>query len=140
ISARLSDAGIPVQAQYGVAGYFVDLAAAHPARPDEMVLAIETDGPGYHASGSTRDRDRLRQEHLERLGWAFHRIWSADWIADPAAETAKVRAAYDRAVAAADARLPGPPANVGAAPAPPAGPGPSPAAPADPGGAPAPAA
>jgi hypothetical protein len=69
------------------------------------VLAIETDGPVYHASGSVRDRDRLREEHLERLGWAFHRIWSADWIADPLAEVAKVRAAYDAAVAAADARL-----------------------------------
>jgi hypothetical protein len=36
---------------------------------------------------------------------AFHRIWSADWIADPVAEVAKVRAAYDAAVVAADARL-----------------------------------
>src|SRR5260370_9859639 len=27
-----------------------------------------------------RDRDRLRQEILERLGWNIHRVWSTDWI------------------------------------------------------------
>jgi len=98
-------AGIAVTAQYGVAGYAVELAAAHPQRPDEMVLAIETDGPAYYASGSARDRDRLRQEHLQRLGWAYHRIWSADWFADPQAELARVQAAYAAAVAAADAAV-----------------------------------
>jgi hypothetical protein len=63
----------------------------------EMVLAIEADGASYHSSGTVRDRDRLRQEHLERLGWAFHRIWSTDWFTDPAAEVERVRAAYQAA-------------------------------------------
>jgi very-short-patch-repair endonuclease len=101
---RLAEAGIPVVAQYGVAGYFIDFAASHPSRPAEMVLAIEADGASYHSSGTVRDRDRLRQEHLERLGWSFHRIWSTDWFADPEAEVRRVRAAYDAAVAVADAK------------------------------------
>ncbi len=101
---RLAAAGVPVIPQYGVAGYFVDFAAPHPTRTGEMVLAIEADGASYHSSGTVRDRDRLRQEHLERLGWKFHRIWSSDWFADPAAEVERVREAYDAAVAAADAR------------------------------------
>ena len=45
-----------------------------------MVLAIECDGARYHSSPTARDRDRLRQDHLERLGWRFHRIWSTDWF------------------------------------------------------------
>src|SRR5947207_618840 len=106
---RLLAAGIPVTAQYGVAGYFVDFAAAHPERPDDMVLAIETDGGVYHSSGTVRDRDRLRQEHLERLGWAFHRIWSADWYANPDAEVARVHAAYTAALAARDPAVALPP-------------------------------
>jgi very-short-patch-repair endonuclease len=101
---RLVAAGIPVTPQYGVAGYFIDFAAVHPTLPDEMVLAIETDGATYHSSHSVRDRDRLRQEQLERLGWRFHRIWSTDWIADPDQEIARVKAAYDDAVAAVDAK------------------------------------
>jgi len=101
---RLAAAGIPVTPQYGVAGYFIDFAAAHPTLPDEMVLAIETDGATYHSSHSVRDRDRLRQEQLERLGWRFHRIWSTDWFADPEREVARVKAAYEEAVAAVDAK------------------------------------
>ena len=68
-----------------------------------MVLAIEADGASYHSSPTARDRDRLRQEQLERLGWRFHRIWSTDWFTDADACVAKARVAYDRAVAATDA-------------------------------------
>ncbi|MFG2038091.1 AAA domain-containing protein [Dactylosporangium sp. NPDC048998] len=101
---RLAAAGISVTPQFGVAGYCIDFACAHPTTPDEMVLAIETDGASYHSASTARDRDRLRQEQLERLGWRFHRIWSTDWFADPVAETARARAAYDEAVAAVEAR------------------------------------
>ena len=98
---RLAACGITVVPQYGVGGYRVDFAAAHPQDPDRMVLAIETDGASYRQSGSVRDRDRLRGEHLQRLGWAFHRLWSANWFQSPHAEVAKLRDAYRRAVAAA---------------------------------------
>lgn len=96
---RLGSAGIPVIPQYGVGEMRIDFAARHPDLPGRMVLAIEADGASYHSSGTARDRDRLRQEHLERLGWRFHRIWSTDWFADPDAEITKVRAAYEQAVA-----------------------------------------
>ncbi len=50
------------------------------------------------ARAAARDRDRLRQQVLERLGWTVHRIWSTDWFNDPEAETAKVMAAYEKAL------------------------------------------
>jgi len=65
--------GITVVPQYGVGGYRVDFAATHPDDASRMVLAIETDGASCHQSRSVRDRDRLRGEHLQRLGWSFHR-------------------------------------------------------------------
>jgi hypothetical protein len=80
-----------------------------------MVLAIETDGASYHQSRSVRDRDRLRGEHLQRLGWSFHRLWSTNWFQNPQAEVARLQDAYQRAVAATE---PDPPA----ADPPPAGP------------------
>jgi len=43
-------------------------------------LGIECDGASYHSGRSARDRDRLRQEILENLGWKIHRIWSTDWF------------------------------------------------------------
>ncbi len=96
---RLAEAGITVVPQYGVGGYRVDFAAAHPHDVGRMVLAIEADGKSYRESGSVRDRDRLRGEHLQRLGWHYHRLWSTNWFHDPDAEVAKVQAAYQRAVA-----------------------------------------
>src|SRR5215471_4522614 len=80
-----------------------------------MVLAIEADGASYRDSRSARDRDRLRKEHLERLGWTFHRIWSTNWFSDPEAEVAKVQEAYREAVGkigtAPASRPPGPPVH-----------------------------
>jgi REase_MTES_1575 len=48
-----------------------------------------------------RDRDRLRGEHLQRLGWSFHRLWSTNWFQNPQGEMSKLQDAYQRAVAAA---------------------------------------
>ena len=100
VRSRLADYGITVVPQYGVGGYRVDFAAAHPDDPSRMILAVEADGASYRDSGSVRDRDRLRKEHLERLGWRFHRLWSTNWFHDPDAEVARLREAYDKAVAA----------------------------------------
>jgi very-short-patch-repair endonuclease len=103
VADKLAAAGIPLIAQYGCSGYWIDYAAQHPSRPGQMVLAIECDGVSYHSSKTARDRDRLRQEHLERLGWRFHRIWSQDWFYQREAEVALALDAYQQAVEAADA-------------------------------------
>ncbi|MGP3959688.1 AAA domain-containing protein [Nonomuraea sp. 3N208] len=97
---RLARHGITVVPQFGVGGFRVDFAATHPRDPDRMVLAIEADGASYRDSRSVRDRDRLRKEHLERLGWNFHRLWSTNWFHNPQAEADKLRQAYEEAVAA----------------------------------------
>ncbi|HEY7175684.1 MAG TPA: AAA domain-containing protein, partial [Micromonosporaceae bacterium] len=102
VRRRLRAVGIDVACHVGVAGYFVEVAALHPTVPGRMVLAIESDGPTYHRAPTTRSRDRLRPEQLERLGWRFHRLWSIDWVRNPDREVAKIRAAYEEAVYAAD--------------------------------------
>ena len=98
VLTALQSAGLPVWPQWGVAGYRIDFAIAHPQRPAEMVLAVETDGERYHRVPAARDRDRLRQQQLERLGWRFHRVWSADWMHDPHTETEKILGAWRQAV------------------------------------------
>jgi very-short-patch-repair endonuclease len=99
VEAQLTKAGIPLIAQWGCSGYFIDYVAQHPTEPGRMVLAIECDGVTYHSSATARDRDRLRQEHLERLGWRFLRIWSTEWFRHREAEIARALAAYRSAVA-----------------------------------------
>jgi len=74
------EAAVP---QVGVRGYFIDIGIKHPEWPHGYLLGVECDGASYHSSKSARERDRLRQEVLEGLGWQLHRIWSTDWFYDP---------------------------------------------------------
>ena len=71
IKDGLERRGIPVTPQFGVSGYRIDFACAHPDEPGRMVLAIEADGASYHSTPTARDRDRLRQQVLEAKGWRF---------------------------------------------------------------------
>ena len=96
--------GLKLTAQYGSSGYWIDFAVQHPTQPGRYVLAIECDGATYHSSESARDRDRLRQEQLEHLGWHFHRIWSSEWFYNKEAALEKVLAAYKRAIGSGDDR------------------------------------
>lgn len=96
----LEDRGVPVTPQYGVSGYRIDFACAHPNERGRMVLAVEADGASYHSSPTARDRDRLRQQVLEGKGWRFHRIWSTAWFRDREAELDKAEEAWKEAVKA----------------------------------------
>jgi very-short-patch-repair endonuclease len=98
----LSRQGLKLVAQYGSSCYWIDYAIAHPTQPGRYVLALECDGATYHSSESARDRDRLRQEQLERVGWRFHRIWSSEWFYNRDKCVEKVMDAYKRGVEAAD--------------------------------------
>jgi very-short-patch-repair endonuclease len=90
VAHALSQQGYGVQAQVGVAGYFLDLAVRHPHRPGRFILGVECDGASYHSAKSARDRDRLRQQVLEDKGWNIHHVWSTDWFRDPKREVDKI--------------------------------------------------
>jgi very-short-patch-repair endonuclease len=76
----VESAGLRAVPQVGVSSYRIDIGVEHPSRPGEFILGIECDGAMYHSAITARDRDRLRQEVLERRGWKIHRIWSTDWF------------------------------------------------------------
>jgi very-short-patch-repair endonuclease/Cdc6-like AAA superfamily ATPase len=99
----LSAKGIVLRPQVGCSKFRIDLAAAHPSKPGKFVLAIECDGATYHSSYTARDRDRLRQQQLQNLGWTFHRIWSTDWFMRKHEEVERAVQAFHTAVAASDA-------------------------------------
>lgn len=94
--------GLPLLPQWGASQYRIDLVAQHPRRPGRFVLAIECDGAYYHSTPTARDRDRLRQQHLEALGWRFHRIWSTDWFMRKDEEVTRALRTFEAAVVQAD--------------------------------------
>jgi very-short-patch-repair endonuclease len=98
----LSSAGLKLIPQMGASQFRIDMVAEHPTKPGRYVLAIECDGASYHSSYTARDRDRLRQQQLENLGWRFHRIWSTDWFMRKEEEIQRATRAFEDAVAFAD--------------------------------------
>lgn len=91
----LRENGYTVDTQVGCSGFKIDLGLRRSEGSD-YVLAIECDGATYHSSRNARDRDRLRQEILEGMGWRFYRIWSTDWFRNNTIEKNRLlKAAYE---------------------------------------------
>lgn len=93
---QIKSMGCEPKSQVGVDGYFIDIGVNHPQWPHGFIMGVECDGASWHSSKPARDRDRIRQEHLEGLGWHFYRIWSTDWFNDPQKEAGKLREAITR--------------------------------------------
>jgi len=87
--------GLKCRRQVGCSGFRIDLALVHPEREGRYLLGIECDGATYHSSRTARDRDRLRQQVLERLGWRICRVWSTDWVRDPERQIKRIMLAYE---------------------------------------------
>lgn len=79
---ELTRRGISLEPQVGVSGYKIDFGVYDDEIRDKFICGIECDGVAYHSSETARDRDRLRQQVLERRGWEIHRVWSTDWFKD----------------------------------------------------------
>ena len=90
LARRLRGHGLVVHEDVGNSADPVDLAVEDPARAGRLLLAVESDGPQYAAMRTTRDRDRLRAEQLERLGWRHLRVWSTDVFRDPARDVSRI--------------------------------------------------
>ena len=90
--------GYDVEPQVGQAGYRIDMAVRDPENPGRFALGIECDGAAYHSSMVARDRDRLRQEVLEGLGWNLHRIWGPTWYRTPETAKKELKEAIEKAI------------------------------------------
>lgn len=94
----LVNKGYKLCTQVGASGYKIDMAVKHPKITSRFILAIECDGAAYHSSRTARDRDILRQNILEKLGWKFYRIWSTNWFHDNLNEKKRLIDAIDNAI------------------------------------------
>jgi len=96
VADALRGGGYDVVYQVGVEKFRIDLGVRHASCPVGFIAGIECDGAPYHSGLSVRDRDHIRQTILENLGWNIYRVWSTDWFADPARETAKLLSWLER--------------------------------------------
>jgi very-short-patch-repair endonuclease len=80
VAAAIRDRGLVVDQQVGASKFRIDLAIRDRRDHSRYVLGIECDGATYHSSRTARDRDLLRQQVLEGMGWRIHRVWSTEWF------------------------------------------------------------
>jgi very-short-patch-repair endonuclease len=97
IASEIRQLGYDVVTQVGCSGYRIDIGVINPSQPGHFLLGVEADGATYHSAYTARERDRLRQQVLEKLGWRIHRIWSFDWFHHRAREIEKLRLALENA-------------------------------------------
>jgi very-short-patch-repair endonuclease/DNA polymerase III delta prime subunit len=98
VAKRITELGYTVHKQVGSKGFYLDLAVVDPVHPGRYILGIECDGAAYHSARSARDRDRLRQQVLQGIGWKMHRIWSTDWFRNEERELKRVAEAISNAL------------------------------------------
>jgi transcription elongation GreA/GreB family factor/energy-coupling factor transporter ATP-binding protein EcfA2 len=81
IQHHLHTMGYNTITNYGTSNSKIDLVVEHPDIRGELLAAIEVDGSNYASIVSDRDRDRLRGEILEHMGWKDRiiRVWSVEW-------------------------------------------------------------
>lgn len=80
IADALRASGWEVRTQIGVSGFRIDLAVVHPDHAGAFLAGVECDGATYHSSATARDRDQIRENVLNGLGWTVLRVWSTDWF------------------------------------------------------------
>lgn len=98
VAKFLQSKGYRVEKNIGRSAYKIDLAVVSPDHPDRFVLGITCDGDHYRNTRSARDRDKLRVQILEQLGWKLCHVWSPSWWEDRDKSEKKLLAELEDAI------------------------------------------
>ncbi len=90
--------GYDVEMQVGCGSSKIDIGIKR--KDGSYALAVECDGATYRNAANARDRDRLRREVLERMGWHYYRVWSTDWFKNTQIEKGRLLRAAEAALSA----------------------------------------
>ncbi len=99
VYTALEKLGYGMDTQVGCSGYHVDIAIINPTDPARYLLGIECDGAPYSTSKTARDRDRLRHQVLEGLGWHLYHVWSLHWMSNKEEVIKQIKTLVDKLVA-----------------------------------------
>ena len=78
IAEELRADGHTVRTDIGSSAFRLDVGVVDPSRPGNYLYGILLDGPGYASAEAARDREIIRPQVLEGLGWTLERKWILD--------------------------------------------------------------
>ncbi len=90
IERALRARGLTVHTLVGTGNERIDLAIVDAENPERYVLGIELDGATFRNAKTARERERLRAQVLEGLGWRMYRLRSRDWITNPTEQVERI--------------------------------------------------
>ncbi|BDO43812.1 DUF3320 domain-containing protein [Cellulomonas sp. NTE-D12] len=84
IADSLRAAGFTVSTDVGLSDFRVDISVADASAPEQPLLAILLDGPGWRARRTVADRDGLPVDVLKAMmRWpGVARVWQPEWLRD----------------------------------------------------------
>lgn len=97
VANEIKKLGYQIVPEVGSSGYKIDIGIVDPVNKGHYLLGVECDGATYQSSSSARDRDRLREQVLRKLGWRIHRIWAPAWVARRDSEIRRLQEAIEQA-------------------------------------------
>ena len=83
IAKSLSEYGYTAHSDVGSSDFKLDLAIVDPDNSLSYCLGIIIDGMNYYRLKTVRDREVVRPQILDRLGWKITRVWTIDWFLHP---------------------------------------------------------
>ncbi|MCD8020647.1 MAG: AAA domain-containing protein, partial [Clostridiales bacterium] len=83
IGEFIMENGYSIRRNVGESRYKVDIAVLHPSLPDTYIAGVECDGENYSSARTARDRDFLRKDIMETMGWHLYHVWSLAWYKNP---------------------------------------------------------
>ena len=78
IAEEIRAEGNTVHTGIGSSDFRVDVGVVDPSHPGCYLYGILLDGPVYASAEAARDREIIRPQILERLGWTVRRNWILD--------------------------------------------------------------
>ena len=78
IAEELRAQGFDARTGVGTSAFRVDVGVVDPDRPGCYLYGILLDGPLYASAEAARDREIIRPQVLEGLGWTLNRHWILD--------------------------------------------------------------
>lgn len=84
VGDAISAMGYQVKCNIGCSAFKMDLGIVDPENEESYLLGILLDGENSRQAATARDRFVLQPSVLQGLGWSVMRIWTLDWLDDPA--------------------------------------------------------